>query len=70
MAECCSLRLSYTPDRFAAELISIPTSASVPCPQIQNNIGPLINTVVATNKFEREMATLFGGSAGMEDEVR
>ena len=37
--------------------------------QIQNNIGPLINTVVATNKFEREMATLFGGSSGVDDDV-
>lgn len=39
--------------------------------QIEENIGPLINTVVATNKFEKEMATLFGGAAGgIDEEVR
>ncbi|GAX83739.1 hypothetical protein CEUSTIGMA_g11164.t1 [Chlamydomonas eustigma] len=36
--------------------------------EISTNIGPLINTVVATNKFEREMAVLFGGAAGGVEE--
>lgn len=38
--------------------------------EVRANIGPLITAVVATNKFEKEMAILFGGAAGgLTDEV-
>lgn len=35
---------------------------------VREDVGPLIKTVVATNKFEREMAALFGGGGKDEDE--
>mmetsp|Transcript_28777 Transcript_28777/g.63416 ORF Transcript_28777/g.63416 Transcript_28777/m.63416 type:complete len:903 (+) Transcript_28777:134-2842(+) len=36
--------------------------------ELRGDIGPLIKTVVATNKFEKEMAALFGGGASMAEE--
>lgn len=35
---------------------------------VREDVGPLIKTVVATNKFEKEMAALFGGPGGAKDE--
>eukprot|EP00775_Hariotina_reticulata_P007996 gene7996-8194_t len=35
---------------------------------VREDVGPLIKTVVATNKFEKEMAALFGGGSKDEDE--
>lgn len=34
---------------------------------VAEDVGPLLKAVVATNKFEREMAALFGGK-GLQDE--
>jgi hypothetical protein len=35
---------------------------------VREDVGPLIKTVVATNKFEREMAAMFGGGAAQDDD--
>lgn len=35
---------------------------------VREDVGPLIKTVVATNKFEKEMAAMFGGGSVEEDE--
>lgn len=35
---------------------------------VREDVGPLIKTVVATNKFEREMAATFGGGTLEEDD--
>lgn len=35
---------------------------------VREDVGPLIKTVVATNKFEKEMAALFGGPGGVKDD--
>jgi hypothetical protein len=35
---------------------------------VREDVGPLIKTVVATNKFEREMAAMFGGGAVQDDD--
>lgn len=32
------------------------------------DVGPLLKAVVATNKFEREMAALFGGKEAKEED--
>lgn len=34
---------------------------------VAEDVGPLLKAVVATNKFEREMAALFGGK-GLKEE--
>lgn len=35
---------------------------------VAEDVGPLLKAVVATNKFEREMAALFGGAKGLREE--
>lgn len=35
---------------------------------VREDVGPLIKTVVATNKFEKEMAALFGGPGGTKED--
>eukprot|EP00878_Enallax_costatus_P033636 GHUV01037174.1.p1 GENE.GHUV01037174.1~~GHUV01037174.1.p1 ORF type:complete len:827 (+),score=323.16 GHUV01037174.1:597-3077(+) len=35
---------------------------------VREDVGPLIKTVVATNKFEKEMAALFGGPGAARDD--
>lgn len=35
---------------------------------VSQDVGPLLKAVVATNKFEREMAALFGGKRLKEEE--
>jgi hypothetical protein len=35
---------------------------------VAQDVGPLLKAVVATNKFEREMAALFGGKRLKEEE--
>ena len=55
--------MHHTHTRLSPSLIPCPAVA--PCLlQLRNNIAPLITTVVSTNKFEKEMAVLFGGPAG------
>eukprot|EP00798_Chlamydomonas_sp_ICE-L_P013815 gene13815-19731_t len=36
--------------------------------ELRKDIGPLVKAVVATNKFEKDMAVLFGGGAAAVDE--
>jgi hypothetical protein len=54
--------------------VSVPTQAAVKRvlsdseEVVAGDVGPLLKAVVATNKFEREMAALFGGKGLKEEE--